>query len=642
MAHDCGCHSHCGVSEVIVHPEVNFRERIKEYFPVIASSVLLISGLILENFKVTSELINIAVFGIAFLLVGGGVLQKAISDILKGNVFTEFFLMSIATIGAFAIGEYFEAVVVMLFYTIGEHFQGAAVRKAKTSIKKLVEARPENANVYRDGHLVHEQPKNVAIGEVIQVRSGEKIPLDGVLLTDSSYLNTSALTGEMIPRAFYKDEPVLAGMINLDKVSEIKVTKKYEDSSFSRILEMVENASAQKAKTERFIRKFAKVYTPIVVYMAIALTVLPYFFVENYVFQDWFYRALVFLVISCPCALVVSIPLGYFGGIGAASKNGILFKGANYLDILAKVDTVVTDKTGTLTKGVFKVQKIVAEGIASEELIKFAGALESKSTHPVAKAIASYAGSSFLSSDIQEVEEISGHGICGIVDGQEVVTGNTKLFSKFGIKYDSSLEEIPETVVLIAVNKKFSGYIIIADELKDDAKAAISALKNDWHKSVVMLSGDNELITQKIAKDLGVDKAYGNLLPGAKVEILQRIKKNGQHIVAFAGDGINDAPVLAIADVGIAMGAMGSDFAIETANVVIQDDKPSNIVKAIKISQATKNIVWQNIFLAFGVKIVVLGLGTLGMAAIWEAIFADVGVALLAILNAVRIQKMNF
>lgn len=644
-AHDCACHTDTA-SEAIAthHPTQNgqhtLQDSLKEYRAVGLSTLFMAAALLLEHTGSSNDLVIIGFFAIAFVLVGVGVLTKAFSDLMKGKIFTEFFLMSMATIGAFAIGEYFEAVIVMLFYNIGEHFQAAAVRRAKASIKKLIDLKPDNANVYREGALVAEKPQNVMIGEVIQVRSGEKIPLDGVLLSEGAYFNTAAITGEAVPRAYYKDQEVLAGMINLERVSDIKVTKEYKDSSFTRILEMVENAASRKAKTERFIRKFAKIYTPIVVYLAVALTFLPFFFVENYVFQEWFYRALVFLVISCPCALVISIPLGYFGGIGAASRNGILFKGANYLDILSKVNTIVADKTGTLTKGEFKVSEIHAVGISEEELLKYAGSLESKSNHPVAKAIAEACRSSLDQVKVEQVEEMAGHGVMGMVDGHEVTAGNVKLFRKLGINYDALLDNTDETVVLCAVDKKFVGYITIADDLKDDAIEAIHSLKNDFGQEMIILSGDNEAKTRKTAAKLGVDKAYGDLLPGQKVELLQQLQKDKGRVLAFVGDGINDAPVLAMADVGIAMGNLGSDYAIETADVVIQNDKPFQIYKAIKISKATKNIVWQNIILAFGVKALVLALGTFGLAAIWEAIFADVGVALLAILNAVRIQRM--
>ena len=491
----------------------------------------------------------------------------------------------------------------------------------------------------REGKLKTVSPSEVQIDEVIQVKSGEKVALDGELISDSASFNTAALTGESKPDNKGKGEAVLAGMINLQSVSDIKVTALYKDSKLSKILEMVQDATSRKSQTQLFISKFAKVYTPIVVFLAVGICLLPYLFVSDYQFKEWLYRSLVFLVISCPCALVISIPLGYFGGIGLASRNGILFKGSNYLDVMTKIDTVVMDKTGTLTKGVFKVQEVVSEGIEKEELVRLTASIESKSTHPIASAIVEYAGDSVKNAKIEAVEEISGHGLKGKIDGKEVLAGNLKLLKKFNIGFDSGIEKIVETIVVVAVDGNYAGYITIADEIKEDAQQAIKDLHNLQIKTV-MLSGDKQSIVDRVAKVLSVDDAFGDLLPENKVEKVQALKDQ-KRTLAFVGDGVNDAPVIALADAGIAMGGLGSDATIETADIVIQNDEPSKIVTAIKIGRITKKIVWQNIILAMAVKAIVLALGAGGIATLWEAVFADVGVALLAILNAVRIQRMK-
>ena len=550
--------------------------------------------------------------------------------------------MVLATVGAFAIGEYPEGVAVMLFYAIGELFQSAAVNRAKSNIKALLDVRPAFANLLKNGNYESVKPETVEIGETIQVRSGEKVPLDSEMLSENSSFNTAALTGESKPKTIGKGETVLAGMLNLEKVIELKVTKKYADSSLARILDMVQNATARKAKTELLIRKFAKIYTPIVFFLAVALVVVPYFVAGNYVFSEWLYRALVFLVISCPCALVISIPLGYFGGIGAASRHGILFKGSNYLDLLTRVNTVVMDKTGTLTEGVFKVQEVVSLSMDKDEMLKILAAIERQSTHPIAKAIAEFSKNDASQYQATGVEEISGHGLKGTVNGKTVLVGNSKLLQKFNIKYDAGIDEILETIVVVAVENQYVGYVLIADKIKEDAAEAIKSMHQNGVRQIVMLSGDKNAITQKVAQMIGIDTAFGDLLPEGKVEKVEALKLDKTKIIAFVGDGINDAPVLALSDVGIAMGAMGSDAAIETANVVIQTDQPSKIATAIKIGKATRRIVFQNIGLAFGVKAIVLILGAGGLATMWEAVFADVGVALLAILNAVRVQKMAF
>lgn len=616
----------------------------KEYLPSIVSFILLMIALAFDHLIEQSwfnHYVRLVWYGVAYLPVGIPVLIDAGKAILRKDVFSEFFLMGIATIGAFAIGEYPEGVAVMLFYTIGELFQSAAVKRAKGNIKALLDIRPESATVIRNNQTEIVHPETVQIGETIQVRSGEKIPLDGVLLNEKGSFNTSALTGESVPDTIYKDHNVLAGMINIGQVIEIKVSKKFSDSSISRILEMVQNATARKAQTELFIRKFARIYTPIVVLLATLLTVLPYFFVDSYVFSDWLYRALIFLVISCPCALVISIPLGYFGGIGAASRNGILFKGSNYLDLLTKVNTVVMDKTGTLTKGVFKVQKVQSEKYEEEEFLSMVAAIEKNSTHPIAKAIVAESMDQGERFSISSVEEISGHGLKGTLNSETILAGNSKLLKKFNIIYPESIDEIVDSIVLVALNNKFVGFITVSDEIKEDAGKAIQDLKS-MSIETIMLSGDKQAVVSDVATKLGIEKAFGNLLPENKVEKVEELKKDTSKVIAFVGDGINDAPVLALSDVGIAMGGLGSDAAIETADVIIQTDHPSKIATAISIGKATKQIVWQNIILAFSVKAVVLALGAGGLATMWEAVFADVGVALLAILNSVRIQKMKF
>jgi Cd2+/Zn2+-exporting ATPase len=616
----------------------------KEYLPSIVSFILLMIALAFDHLIEQSwfnHYVRLVWYGVAYLPVGIPVLIDAGKAILRKDVFSEFFLMGIATIGAFAIGEYPEGVAVMLFYTIGELFQSAAVKRAKGNIKALLDIRPESATVIRNNQTEIVHPETVQIGETIQVRSGEKIPLDGVLLNEKGSFNTSALTGESVPDTIYKDHNVLAGMINIGQVIEIKVSKKFSDSSISRILEMVQNATARKAQTELFIRKFARIYTPIVVLLATLLTVLPYFFVDSYVFSDWLYRALIFLVISCPCALVISIPLGYFGGIGAASRNGILFKGSNYLDLLTKVNTVVMDKTGTLTKGVFKVQKVQSEKYEEEEFLSMVAAIEKNSTHPIAKAIVAESTNQGERFSISSVEEISGHGLKGTLKSETILAGNSKLLKKFNVIYPESIDEIVDSIVLVALNNKFVGFITVSDEIKEDAGKAIQDLKS-MSIETIMLSGDKQAVVSDVATKLGIEKAFGNLLPENKVEKVEELKKDTSKVIAFVGDGINDAPVLALSDIGIAMGGLGSDAAIETADVIIQTDHPSKIATAISIGKATKQIVWQNIILAFSVKAIVLALGAGGLATMWEAVFADVGVALLAILNSVRIQKMKF
>nr|WP_315215702.1 heavy metal translocating P-type ATPase [uncultured Flavobacterium sp.] len=616
---------------------------LRMFVPAILSFTLLLIAIAFDNYFPQTWLTDwerIVWYAITYLPVGLPVIKEAFESIRKGEIFSEFLLMSIATIGAFAIGEYPEGVAVMLFYAVGEVFQTLAVQRAKNNIKLLLDQRPDTATVIKEGNTIDKKAAEIVIGEIIQLRPGEKLALDGKLLSDNASLNTAALTGESKPDTKQKGETVLAGMINLNTVVQVEVTTAYTDSKLSKILEMVQDATAKKAPTELFIRKFAKIYTPIVVFLAICICLVPMVFIENYIFNDWLYRALVFLVISCPCALVISIPLGYFGGIGAASKNGILVKGSNFLDIMASIQTVVMDKTGTLTKGVFKVQKVVAVDIPEADLIKFTAALETKSTHPVGTAIIEYAKGSEKEVTVTDVEEIAGHGLKGNVEGKEILAGNVKLMKKFNISYDAEIDNTPFTIIVIAINQKYAGYFLIADEIKEDAKTAIESLHKINIKTV-MLSGDKQAVVDAVAKELNIDQAFGDLLPEHKVQKVEALKKEHLHI-AFVGDGVNDAPVVALADAGIAMGGLGSDATIETADIVIQNDQPSKIFTAINIGKQTKKIVWQNIALAFTVKAIVLILGAGGLATMWEAVFADVGVALLAILNAVRIQRMKF
>ena len=613
----------------------------KSHWDLLLALLILVVLLVLEyGFKTElPDVVALVVNLIAYILAGRKVLDLAFRKAKRGDFFNEFVLMSVATIGAFVIGEYAEGVAVMVFYQIGEWFQDAAVNRAKRSIKALLDIRPDKVTVLRNGDSEIADPSQVQLEETIQIKPGEKVALDGDLLSETASFNTAALTGESKPDTKYKGEKILAGMINLNTVAEVKVAALFKDSKLSKILEMVQDATARKSQTQLFISRFAKVYTPIVFFLALAVCLLPYFFVDEYDFQTWFYRALVFLVISCPCALVVSIPLGYFGGIGLASRNGILFKGGNFLDVMTKVNTVVMDKTGTLTKGVFKVQQVVPKNIKKDELIRLAAALERNSTHPVGKAVTEYAGALDKGTKATDVEEIAGHGLKGKIEGKEVLAGNLKLLRKFNVSYHTEIEQVIDTIVVVAVDDQYAGYITIADEIKEDADQAIKEM-HGLNIKTVMLSGDKQSVVDQVAKTIGIDEAYGDLLPEGKVEKVQKLKSEGRHI-AFVGDGVNDAPVVALADAGIAMGGLGSDATIETADIVIQNDQPSKIVSAIKAGKITRGIVWQNIILAMVVKVVVLILGAGGIATLWEAVIADVGVALLAILNAVRIQKMR-
>ena len=623
---------------------------LKDYWRIILSALLLFGGLILNATDATffkGEYVPFIWYLLAYLPVGLPVMREAWESILQKDVFSEFTLMSIATLGAFYIGEYPEGVAVMLFYSLGELFQDKAVDKAKRNISALLDVRPETATVIRNGSTLVEAPQHVQVGETIEVKAGERVPLDGTMLDEVAAFNTSALTGESVPRNIRQGGEVLAGMIATDKVIRIQVTKPFEKSALSRILELVQNASERKAPAELFIRKFARIYTPAVTGLAALIVLLPFLYSLadaqfSFIFNDWLYRALVFLVISCPCALVVSIPLGYFGGIGAASRLGVLFKGGNYLDAITQVNTVVFDKTGTLTKGTFDVQSCQAQpGVTEEKLIQLAASAERNSTHPIAKAIVSYA----KQRDIEliattDVTEIAGHGLQATMDGTRVLVGNTRLLTKFGIEYPDELLSIVDTIVVCAIGTRYAGYLLLSDTLKEDAVNAVKELKALNINNIQILSGDKQAIVTNFAEKLGITQAYGDLLPDGKVKHIEALRSNPANRIAFVGDGINDAPVLALSHVGIAMGGLGSDAAIETADVVIQTDQPSRVATAIHAGRQTRRIVWQNISLAFGVKLLVLILGAGGIATLWEAVFADVGVALIAIVNAIRIQKL--
>lgn len=585
---------------------------------------------------------ELAIYLISYILVGGEVVIKAIKNIARGQVFDENFLMAIATIGAFSIKQFPEGVAVMLFYEIGEYFQDAAVNRSRKSISDLMDIRPDYANLIVGSEEKRIDPDDAGIGDKIIVKPGERIPLDGRILEGKSMVNTSALTGESVPREVEEGNDVLAGFINTNGVLTIEVTKKFGESTVAKILDLVQNATSRKAPTENFITKFARYYTPAVVITAAALAVVPPLIITGAEFSGWLYRALVFLVVSCPCALVISIPLSFFGGIGGASKNGILIKGSNYLEALNNVETIVFDKTGTLTKGVFKVTKISTEdGITKNELLRYASYAESYSNHPIAASILNEYNKDINKDVISDYEEISGHGIKVNISGKEVLAGNVKLMNRENIEFHNVDEA--GTVVHIALDKKYAGYILISDEIKQDSRKAISGLKRIGIKKTVMLTGDSRQVGEKVAKELGLSEVYAELLPDQKVERVEQLDKQKSPVgkLAFVGDGINDAPVLARADIGIAMGGLGSDAAIEAADIVIMNDEPSKIVSAINIAKRTKRIVWQNIIFALGIKAMVLMLGAFGIATMWEAVFADVGVTLIAVLNSMRVMNVN-
>lgn len=648
MGH-CSCCAH--THECAPEKHIEKKESIfAEYWKVGLSFILLISGIIMNALELPffrEGYFSLIWYVVAYLPVGLPVMKEAWESMKDKDYFSEFTLMFVATLGAFYIGEYPEGVAVMLFYSVGELFQEKAVDKAKRNIGALLDVRPEEAAVVRDERVVIENPQSVKVGETIEIKTGGRVPLDGMMLNEVAAFNTAALTGESVPRSIRMGEEVLAGMIVTDKVIRIKVIRPFDKSALARILELVQNASERKAPAELFIRKFARVYTPIVIGLAVLIVLLPFIYSLItpqflFTFNDWLYRALVFLVISCPCALVVSIPLGYFGGIGAASRLGILFKGGNYLDAVTKINTVVFDKTGTLTKGTFEVQFCNCEsGVSEEELIRMIASVESSSTHPIAKAVVNYAGQRDIElSSVTDSKEYAGLGLEAAVNGIQVLAGNGRLLSKFQIEYPPELLSITDTIVVCAIGNKYAGYLLLSDSLKEDAKIAIQNLKALGIQNIQILSGDKQSIVSNFAEKLGISEAYGDLLPDGKVKHLEELRQHTENQVAFVGDGMNDAPVLALSNVGIAMGGLGSDAAIETADVVIQTDQPSKVAEAIKVGKLTRRIVWQNISLAFGVKLLVLILGAGGLATLWEAVFADVGVALIAIMNAVRIQEM--
>jgi Cd2+/Zn2+-exporting ATPase len=617
---------------------------LKRYLPVTISALLLAAGIATDNLAGDyPPAARLVLYLLAYLPVGWPVLVEAVKAFGRGDLFNEFSLMSLATLGAFLIGEYPEGVAVMLFYSTGELFQEAAVGRAKRNINALIEARPDTATVIRGGTTTRVAPEEVEVGETVEVKAGERVPVDGTLQERPATFDTAALTGESLPREIEPGEEVLAGMIATDRVARLTVTRPYARSAFARVLQMVREAAERKAPVERFIHRFARVYTPVVVGLAALVVLVPWLLSLAdasfaYRFDDWFHRGLVFLVISCPCALVISIPLGYFGGIGAASRRGILFKGGNYLDAITRVNTVVLDKTGTLTRGVFEVPRVVAgPGRGVEEVARVMASAEASSTHPIARAITRHGERLSRLDTPTASREIAGRGVEVTLDGRAVLVGNARLLDEAGIPFPDEARSTPETVVLCAIDGQYAGHAVVADTLKEDAGEAITALRRAGVRRVVMLSGDKSSIVTAVAARLGIEEAFGDLLPGDKVAHVERLRAIPGNRVAFAGDGINDAPVLALSDVGIAMGGLGSDVAIETADVVIQTDQPARIATAIQIGRRTRRVVVQNITLAFGVKLVVLAMGAAGVATLWEAVFADVGVALLAILNASRV-----
>lgn len=616
----------------------------RNFFKPAVSLAMLLAGIIMSAAGVewfASQTVRLVWYVVAFLPVGLGVMKEAWEHAAKGDVFSEFMLMSVASIGAFVIGEYPEAVAVMLFYCIGETLQDMAVDRARDNIKSLMEFRPDHASVVSGQSVVVKAPADVRPGDIIEVKPGERVPLDGELIGSAAAFNTAALTGESVPRTIEQGGEVLAGMISSDSVVRLRVLRPESQSAVSRILSMVEEASERKAPAELFIRKFARIYTPVVIALAVLTVVVPWLWSLAdagfaYDFDTWFYRALIFLVISCPCALVISVPLSYFGGIGAASKHGILFKGGNYLDAITHIDTVVFDKTGTLTTGEFTVVRV--DGEDRDGLIDIVAAIERGSNHPIAKAIVAAAKNANLTAT--DVKDVPGYGLTAVVDGHSWAVGTLKLLEREGVAYPAELASVPETIVACAEDGRYEGCLFLADTLKDDACRAVSQLRQNGVGRVEILSGDKQALVDRVAGELKVDKGYGDLLPEGKVSHIDEARRGGRK-VAFVGDGINDAPVLALSDVGIAMGALGADMAIETADVVIQTDQPSKVAAAIRIGRLTRRIVAQNITFAIGVKVLVMALGLAGMANLWGAVFADVGVALLAVLNSTRIFFHN-
>jgi len=640
MSHDNETHNHggsgCGCSGEGDSSSKN------QLIWLIVGAVAFTAGLIFEHFSDTAFYYPLAIYVIGYLILGSDVILRAGRNILRGKVFDESFLIAIATIGAFVIGEFAEAVAVMLFYQVGEYFQDMAVGKSKKNIAKLMDIRPDYANLQReDGSTTTVSPETVKIGDIIIVKPGEKIPLDGIVTDGSAMLETSALTGESVPRSASISDTVLSGSVNQNGVLTIQVTAAYGQSTVSKIIDLVENAAAKKAPTEKFITKFAGYYTPVVVGLAMLIAIIPPLLFGGD-WYEWIHRALVFLVISCPCALVISIPLSFFGGISGASRKGILIKGGNYLEALNYLDTVVFDKTGTLTKGVFNVTEMhPVKGIENDELLEIATLAEAYSNHPIALSILREYNKDIDKTKLTEYTEIAGHGVSVKVDGKIILAGNNKLMSSNGIAFTET--DNVGTKVYVAANGNYMGYIIISDEVKPDSRDAISSLKEIGVRKTVMLTGDNKKIADALASELGIDEVYSELLPQEKVEKLEQLRKekNANSKLAFVGDGINDAPALALADIGVAMGAFGSDAAIEAADVVLMTDEPSKLPQAVKVAKFTKRIVWQNIIFALGVKSLFLVLGAFGVASMWEAVFADVGVALLAVFNAMRVMRAS-
>ena len=610
----------------------------KKAIKIIVAFILFLIALII-NFN--NELINNIIYIIAYIIVGLEIIKKAIRNITRGKIFDENFLMTIATIGAFAIGEFPEAVAVMLFYQVGELFQNYAVDKSRKSISNLMNIRPDFANVEKNGEIKKVEPDEVKLGDTIIVKPGEKIPLDGYVLEGSSNIDTKALTGEALPQEVTEGKEVLSGSINLNGTLKIKVTKEYGESTVSKILELVENASSKKSKSENFITKFARYYTPIVVIIAVILAIIPPLIVPNATFSDWIYRALSFLVVSCPCALVISIPLSFFGGIGASSKIGVLVKGSNYLEALANTEIVVCDKTGTLTEGIFKVQKVNAIDYSKEDLLKYTSYAENYSNHPIALSIKEAYGKDINEKLITKTKELKGKGVIAKVESKEVLVGNEKLMEEYNIDYKKSNDI--GTIIYIAIDNKCVGSIIISDKIKDDAYKAVKEFRKNNVKKIVMLTGDREEISKKVSRELKLDNYYAELLPQDKVKKVESLMKEKSESgkLVFIGDGINDAPVLALSDIGVAMGGLGSDAAIEAADIVIMTDEPSKLASAIKISKKTTQIVKENIIFAITVKILVLLLSAVGIATMWAAVFADVGVSVIAIINALRILRVK-
>ena len=610
----------------------------KELIKIIISLILFVIALV---FNFQNSLINNIIYIFSYIIVGLDIIEKAFRNIIKGKVFDENFLMSIATIGAFAIGEFPEAVAVMLFYKIGELFQDYAVDKSRKSISELMNIKPEYANIEKNGTIEKVDPKTVKIGDIIVVKPGEKVPLDGIVIYGTSNLDTKALTGESLPKNVKKNDEILSGTINLNSVLKIKVTKEYNESTVNRILELVENASSKKSKSENFITKFAHYYTPIVVLIAVILAIIPPIIIKEATFSQWIYKALSFLVVSCPCALVISIPLSFFGGIGGASKMGILIKGSNYLEQLAKTEIIVFDKTGTLTEGVFDIQKIEAIGIAKEELLEIIAYAENYSNHPISESVKKAYNKKIDENKIKNYKELAGRGIIATIGEHEVIVGNEKLMKEKKINFEKN--NLVGTVLYVAIEEKYVGYIQIADRTKSDAIDTIKNLKKNNIKQVVMLTGDKKDVGESVAKELNLDKVYTELLPDGKVEKVESLlkEKSQEGKLAFVGDGINDAPVLAASDIGIAMGGLGSDSAIEAADIVLMTDEPSKIVDAINLSKKTMNIVKENIVFAISTKILILILSVLGLSTMWWAVFADVGVTIIATINALRVLKIK-